>query len=214
MRFFIILLILFFIYKYGKNIDTKVEKSDVPLVVKPAEKEKDYKIIKKPLRKPNKEVFPAFESDWSTTEQCQFSWVESSGGTNRVHSVLKTGAHKGTRAVSSYGLMPLTVKELLKIKTFRNSKIGKLVAQAKNPKEINDITEKEKFDNYIFHVLRKNYKDRVKSKVSSNHWYMVSVLAHYKGVVGAIKYYKKYEYEGVLNHTYVKKFIKFKNRCY
>jgi uncharacterized protein (UPF0147 family) len=40
--------------------------------------------------------------------------IESSGGKNTNHPVLKTGMHKGSSAIGKYALMPLTINELVK----------------------------------------------------------------------------------------------------
>jgi hypothetical protein len=39
--------------------------------------------------------------------------VESSNGKNTNHEMLENGPHKGTNAIGSYGLMPMTVKEMV-----------------------------------------------------------------------------------------------------
>lgn len=40
--------------------------------------------------------------------------IESSGGLNLNHRSMKQGIHKGTAAIGKYGLMPLTIKDIIK----------------------------------------------------------------------------------------------------
>lgn len=137
---------------------------------------------------------------------CNFSWAESSGGQFRVHDLVTVGVNKGTRSVSSYGLMPLTVKELLKTK-FAYTYTGRLVKQAVTPRDINKITENQYHDNVAFIYHWKNVQASVKKIVPLKHSHHVSVLAHYAGVTGAYRFYKANGFQGVKNHWYVKKVL-------
>jgi hypothetical protein len=148
------------------------------------------------------------------TTSCAIAWSESSYHQFRVHDYVNRGVNKGTRSVSSYGMMPLTVKEMLNT-GFKDTETGKLVSSAKTMKQINDITRDRYHDDIIFEWHWKLIKARVSKIVNiANHRRLVTVLAHYAGVTGSYKYYQKNGFDGVKNHWYVKKFLyNLSNRC-
>lgn len=67
------------------------------------------------------------------------SQVESSGGKNFNHSEIKTGIHKGHKAIGRYGLMPNTVKEVL----VRMKRKGVLTPELKKLNDLDEVTLKE-----------------------------------------------------------------------
>lgn len=156
-------------------------------------------------RPPAAEEPPPKKKVWLPTIACRIKWVESSGGTRRYHPWIKRGVNRGTRAVSSYGMMPLTVKELLST-GFKNTKTGKLVAKAKTPAEINRITEDEYHDDVAFQWHWKTMYYRIK-KMTTTLTLETALLAHYAGVTGAMRYRAKHGDEGLKNHRYVRKVL-------
>lgn len=53
--------------------------------------------------------------------------IETSGGTNLNHPVITKGMHKGTQAAGHFGLMPLTVRDLVSKNKRLNQRYGYLL---------------------------------------------------------------------------------------
>jgi hypothetical protein len=71
--------------------------------------------------------------------------LESSSHTDRVHPIVNKGVNKGTRSISSYGLMPIDVLETAhKHAPFKNSDLGKQILTSKTFGDINHITTDRK----------------------------------------------------------------------
>jgi hypothetical protein len=68
----------------------------------------------------------AYGQDYSA-ELSAISQNESSGGVYKEHKVILKGIHKGTRAGGAYGLMPLTVKDLIRHSASLKAKYGFLL---------------------------------------------------------------------------------------
>lgn len=141
--------------------------------------------------------------------------IESSGHKNRVHALQTGGIHAGTRAVSSYGLMPATLKEIAtKHKPLRNSELGQQILAAKTPEEINKITYHQPHDDalakhaweYTQSRLLKNAPGVDKQQLEN-----LTVYAHRNGINAALKAHKT---GTVTSHPYVQKysFLKLKDR--
>lgn len=138
--------------------------------------------------------------------------LESSGGTKKVHDLQTSGIHKGTRAVSSYGLMPNTVAEFVKRnKQFQSTPTGqKLLQVLENPEEINKITEQQEHDDAVMRALVEEQRERLrKSAPKEVDEELLNVYAHRRGVGGAIKAAKDGTYQ---NDPYVKAYIEEKNK--
>lgn len=140
--------------------------------------------------------------------------LESNNHKNRVHPVVHAGVNKGTQAVSSYGLMPIDVIETAhKHQPFKNSDIGKQVLNAKTFKDVNNLTQdQDKDDEILNHVW--NYKQ---SRLIANHVVtpeqleLMGVMAHRRGISGALKAFNEGGLDAVKADPYVKKYIKVKN---
>lgn len=116
--------------------------------------------------------------------------LESSGGKNRVHAMQKDGIHKGTRAVSSYGLMPNTIAEFVKRnKAFQNTPVGKeILASMGKAESINKVTEDESKDDVLAEALLGEQKERLSKHLdATDDPELLNVYAHRRGVSGAIK---------------------------
>lgn len=140
--------------------------------------------------------------------------LESNNHQQRDHPVVNTGVNKGTQAISSYGLMPIDVLETAqKHKPFKESDIGKKILDAKSLKDINNITQDQNKDDEILnHVW--NYKQ---SRLIANHVVtpeqleLMGVMAHRRGITGALKAFNEGGLDAVKNDPYVKKYIQIKN---
>lgn len=140
------------------------------------------------------------------------SLLESSGGKNKKHAMQKSGIHKGTRAISSYGLMPNTVKEfVVRNKEFQKTPTGQLILKnINNPEEINKITEQQEHDDAIMSALLKEQNKRISKNVDpSDDLELLNVFAHRRGVSGAIKSAKDDSY---YDDPYVKAYKKEKEK--
>lgn len=126
------------------------------------------------------------------------SHLESSGGKNKVHKLQKTGLHKNTRAVSSYGLMPNTVIEFVKRnKDFQSTPTGQaLLNIINNPEEINKITQQQKHDDAIMSALIQEQNKRLQPHLDeTDDPELLNVYAHRRGVSGAINAAKDDSYK-------------------
>lgn len=132
------------------------------------------------------------------------SQLESSGGKNKIHAMQNSGIHKGTRSVSSYGLMPNTVSEFVKRnKAFSTTPVGQQIIKSMgNPEAINAITEDQNNDDAIMRALLQEQDERLKKAAPPDaDEELLNVFAHRKGVSGAIKAAKDGSYK---NDPYVK----------
>lgn len=162
------------------------------------------------------------ESDKIAKKLAILSHLESSGGKNKQHAMQTSGIHKGTRAVSSYGLMPNTVKEfILRNKEFQKTPTGqKLMAVLDNPEAINKITEQQEHDDAIMSELLKEQSSRISKHADENDdQELLNIFAHRRGVSGAIKaakddsyyddpYVKAYQQEKLKRFPQLQSFLK------
>lgn len=139
--------------------------------------------------------------------------IESSGGKFRDHPMNQSGLQKGTKSVSSYGLMPNTVYEFTKrSKEFQSTPEGQRVLQTQgNPEAINSITQDTNSDDAIMKQLLVDQDSRLKphyegSPVDAE---MANVLANRRGVNGAIKSIQNGSYQ---KDPYLQKFLQLRNK--
>lgn len=127
------------------------------------------------------------------------SEIESNSGKNKKHKITKCGLNKGHRAAGSTGLMPLTIKEIIKKDTTLNRKYHSITKL--NATEITSLVNKD---------------EQIEKEVANSHWrHLTKVFpknerrrayAWRNGVTGALRASEKQ----VSDHPYVKKFIKLK----
>lgn len=137
------------------------------------------------------------------TMQAVLAEMESSGGKHREHPMVTAGVNKGTRAVSSYGLMPNTVFEFTKRnKAFQQTPIGQaILATNGDPEGINSITQDEESDSLIHSSLIDEQNKRIAPHMAEDDdAELANVFAHRRGVSGAINSLKDKKY---LNDPYV-----------
>jgi hypothetical protein len=97
------------------------------------------------------------------------SQLETSGGKNLNHKVVKTGMHAGDRAIGEYGLMPLTIHDVAKIRVNRGvadeldktiAKMSFEEAKQKIPEIIKDNPGAyERYADTLADYVLKKYKD-------------------------------------------------------
>lgn len=127
------------------------------------------------------------------------SEIESNSGKNKKHKLVKHGLNKGHRAAGSTGLMPLTIKEIIKKDTTLNRKYHSITKL--NATEITSLVNKD---------------EQIEKEVANSHWRRLTKIfpknerrrayAWKNGVTGALRASEKQ----VSDHPYVKKFIKLK----
>lgn len=162
---------------------------------------------------------PAHVRSISPSEKSIFDAVaaiESSGHTQRIHNMVPSGVHKGTRAVSSYGLMPTTLVVVAqKYKPFKASKEGRFILHAADThdskehlgKIINNFTENQSADNAAMRHVWEYKKSRITPHLTSlDHQLPVTALSHNIGINGALRFYKEGGIDSVMAHPYVSKF--------
>lgn len=118
------------------------------------------------------------------------SRVESNSGKNTKHVEMKYGIHKGASAIGNYGLMPLTIKEIIKKDKLLSLTHGYVLKM--NQKDLNRLIKNDVLFEY---ELASKYFDRlytrygsvdkviyswlngsVKGKNYRKHWYVKRVL--------------------------------------
>lgn len=119
--------------------------------------------------------------------------LESSNGKFRNHPVVNSGIQRGTRAISSYGLMPNTVYEMAqKYKPFRDSPLGKQILQTQgNPEAINQITADSMNDDEAANALWQYQQAHLAKVIPQDKLEEASVYAHRRGVSGALNHFKE-----------------------
>lgn len=140
--------------------------------------------------------------------------LESSGGKRREHALQKSGIHKGTRAISSYGLMPNTVAEFVKRnKKFQQTPTGQtLLGAIDDPSAINEITKDPAHDTEIMRALLQEQRKRITPYMDeTDDPELLNVYAHRRGVSGAIKAAKDDSYK---EDPYVKAYIEEKQKMF
>lgn len=127
------------------------------------------------------------------------SEIESNSGKNKKHKLIRYGLNKGHRAAGATGLMPLTIKEVIKKDASLSKKYISIVRM--DPKKITIIV---------------NQDEQIEKEVANSHWKRLTKLfpknekrrayAWKNGVTGALRASEKQ----VSEHPYVKKFINLK----
>lgn len=118
--------------------------------------------------------------------------LESSSGKFRNHPVVNSGVQKGTRAVSSYGLMPRTLYDLAqKNPDFQKSQLGQQILETGgDPEAINKLTADTTNDDEAAAALWNSQQQKLSKVVPPELLDDASVYAHRRGVTGAIKQYQ------------------------
>jgi len=164
----------------------------------------------------NKNTLNTVESSNTPAPLELIAALESAGHTQRIHDLQTSGVHAGTRAVSSYGLMPVTLREVAgKHKPMKDSELGKQINKTADPLEINAITKDRKKDdelanhvwNYAQSRLQKNKPDLSKDQLE-----LMSVFAHRRGINAALQEFNSGGIEGIKQDPYVKKYLDAKNK--
>lgn len=144
--------------------------------------------------------------DFGTNPMDRFLWtimqVESSGGRNTAHKMVQHGMHAGEAAMGRWGLMPNTVREMVK-RAQRSNKSNPaldMVASLDGPKMADYIKKNPQVELSIArslaqHVMRRQGYNRHKAAYA---WTMGHNL--FSGEVPT---------EDLANHPYVKMFDKF-----
>lgn len=134
-----------------------------------------------------------------TPDLKHISEIESNSGKNKKHKLIRYGLNKGHRAAGSTGLMPLTIKEIIKKDTALKRKYISLTK--KSAAEITAIV---------------NQNEQIEKEVANSHWHRLTKIfpknerrrayAWKNGVTGALRASEKQ----ISEHPYVKKFINLK----
>jgi hypothetical protein len=142
--------------------------------------------------------------------------IESSGHKFREHDLVTAGIHKGTRSLSSYGIMPLSIHFLAeKVKEFQNTPVGKEIIEAggKDPKanwmKIAEITKRHTKDHEAMANLWHYQTKRVASFAAPEHNIQaLTAYAHRRGIRGTYDLLKEKDgYSKLLKDPYVQKFL-------
>jgi hypothetical protein len=143
-------------------------------------------------------------------ELSAISHIESSGGKFRNHEIQTSGLHNGTFAHSSYGLMPVSVKELAdKDAKFSSTFLGKKISTLdpiEDMHEIHKITGDPNKDTEIASHMWSYVKSRVEKFSHKDHVSDVAAYAWRKGITASKKMYKEGGIDAIRQHGYVKKF--------
>lgn len=122
------------------------------------------------------------------------AYIESSSGKNLNHPVVVTGMHKGHQASGKYGLMPLTVKDLVS-KNFELRRYSYLMYLT--PQEITaEINVDKVADKTIATFLWNKLRKKFGPPRAAYAWYFGSSKA------------QKVAHDDLLQAEYVKKFMK------
>ena len=116
--------------------------------------------------------------------------LESSGGKNRVHPIVKTGVQEGTRAISSFGTMPNTLWEMTKRnKQFQMTPLGQEILKTGGDSDaINKITKVPHKDEAATIALKEEEEQRLKPYMPPGVNSTDAMLyAHRRGVPGTVE---------------------------
>jgi len=130
------------------------------------------------------------------------SQVESSGGTNLDHKMIKSGMHKGDRAVGKHALMPNTVKET----AVRMDREGRLSDKLRAYSRLDSAAMKEALENDP--EASRIFSEELASKVLSSN--DDDRKAAYGWFQGHNKTQEEIEQERYQDHDYVEKYDRFK----
>lgn len=137
----------------------------------------------------------------------RLAMLESSGGKFRQHPVVESGIQQGTRAVSSYGLMPNTLFELAqKDRHFQHTPAGQQILQTGgDPEQINQVTSDPKQDDVAAQALWDYNQKRLGKYIPPEKLEEAGVYAHRRGVSGAINAYT--QGKSLQDDPYVKQYL-------
>lgn len=139
----------------------------------------------------------------------RFGEVESSGGKRREHPYQTSGSQAGTRAVSTYGMMPRTAYEFVKKNTaFASTPLGQeILATNGDPEAINQITADPEKDQQLMEAYTSSSLEKLQQLGVPEAQVVPAVaFAHRRGEPGmkrAIAKEKNFE-----SDPYVKEFVK------
>lgn len=129
--------------------------------------------------------------------------IESSGGANFNHDLIKSGIHEGHRAAGTYGLMPNTVQEILnRMRSSGNLDDSLKSLKTMNPDEIKKTVETNP---EIEEKLARNLASRVLDKQQDEE------KAAYSWFQGHNLSPREIAESNYKDHDYVKKYNRFKN---
>jgi hypothetical protein len=122
--------------------------------------------------------------------------VESRGGKDTKHKIVMTGANAGSRAIGSYGLMPLTIKDIVSKTPELKSKYGATLGHSDSQLQ-NYMLKNPQFEKDVASAHYDNLNRAFKGNL--NH-IAYAWLNGKQGTINAIKSGKPIE-----NHWHVKK---------
>lgn len=109
-------------------------------------------------------------ADMHSEELEAISMVESSGGQNIQHALITKGMHKGTRAGGTFGLMPLTVKALIKGSDRLRAKYGAWL-YATNDQITEELNTNHKMDRELASFMWSRLRKAATVEQAACMWY-------------------------------------------
>lgn len=142
------------------------------------------------------------------------SQIESSGGKFREHPEVKVGIHAGTKAHSSYGLMPRLMQELAqKKKDFAQTPTGLKILASGSPEEVSNITADKKHDDEAMRHLWEYNQSRIKKFAPKGaDLELLGAYAHRRGIKGTYDALQNGGLEAIHKDPYVSKFQQLRNK--
>lgn len=132
------------------------------------------------------------------------SQIESSGGKNLNHETISGGMHKGTRAIGKYGLMPLTVKDIINRQRMDHSITPEIAALRNMDRDAlqEQFIQQPELEENLANYLANYVLDRQQGNESA---------AAYSWFMGHNTKPEKITSQKLLNSDYVGKYNKFKS---
>lgn len=134
----------------------------------------------------------------------KIAMIESSGGKNVNHKTMEGGIHKGTAAIGRYGLMPNTIKEIVKRERLSGNEDPEL--EMLEMLEPDELTEYVNTNPEIEDRLAKSLAQRVLGRFPSEE------QAAYAWNMGHNLTPEKLQERGYESHPYVQKYQKYANK--
>lgn len=129
--------------------------------------------------------------------------VESNGGNNLKHPIMENGLNIGQSAMGSYGLMPITVREVIKKNTILNKKYQYLLNLS-----LDDLYSELEKHPKIQYEIASSHLERL-TKIFGNNPKLIG-YAWLQGVEGTKKAIK--DGKDIDNHWHIKKFMREYNK--